>query len=282
MSESVYVNQNGKVIKESHATISVNNRSFRYGDGCFETMKINSGKLLLADYHFERLFLSLKLLQFEVPSFITPRYLHDQILELTKRNQHEKLARVRLTIYRSEGGLYDPQNLRSNFIIQTWELNNANNSLNENGLVIDVFEGAKKVCDNYSAIKSNNYLSYAMAALWVKQQKINDAILLNPHNRIADATIANVFMVKDGIVKTPSLSEGGINGIMRRNLLDRLPDIGIEIIETSLSVDQLLVADEIFLTNSIYGVRWVKRFKEKNYSNYITTLISKKLVHINL
>jgi len=281
MSENVYVNQNGKVIKDCNAVISINNRSFRYGDGCFETMKVISGKLLLADFHFERLFLSLKLLQFDVPSFITPPYLHSQILELIKRNKHEKLARVRLTIYRGEGGLYDPQNLVSNFIIQSWTLNPSNNILNENGLIIDVFEGARKVCDNFSAIKSNNYLGYAMAALWVKQQQLNDAVLLNPYNRIADATIANIFIVKDGTVKTPSLVEGGINGIMRRNLLESLPEIGIKVEETTLSVEELLMADEIFLTNSIYGVRWVKQLKEKIYLNNITSLISKKLVHIN-
>ena len=280
MSENIFVNQNGKFINDSNAVVSVNNRSFRYGDGCFETMKIISGKLLMADYHFERLFLSLKLLQFDVPSFITPTYLHTQILELTKRNKHQKLARIRLTIYRGEGGLYDPQNLVPNFIIQSWVLNPTNNIFNENGLVIDVFEGAKKVCDNYSAIKSNNYLGYAMAALWVKQQQLNDAVLLNPYNRIADATIANVFMVKEGMVKTPSLNEGGINGIMRRNLLEKLPEIGIPVEETTLSVEELLMADEVFLTNSIYGIRWVKQLKEKKYSSNITSLISKKIVHI--
>ena len=196
MSANVYVNQNGKVINEINAVVSINNRSFRYGDGCFETMKVSKGKLLFADYHFERLFNSLELLQFTVPSFLTPEYLLANILNLTQKNHHEKLARIRLTIYRGEGGLYDPQNLVPNFTIQTWELNPTNNLLNENGLVIDIFEKSRKICDNYSAIKSNNYLGYAMAALWTKEQHLNDAILLNPYNRVADATIANVFIIK--------------------------------------------------------------------------------------
>ena len=279
MSANVYVNQNGKVINEINAVVSINNRSFRYGDGCFETMKVSKGKLLFADYHFERLFNSLELLQFTVPSFLTPEYLLANILNLTQKNHHEKLARIRLTIYRGEGGLYDPQNLVPNFTIQTWELNPTNNLLNENGLVIDIFEKSRKICDNYSAIKSNNYLGYAMAALWTKEQHLNDAILLNPYNRVADATIANVFIIKDGIVKTPGLSEGGINGIMRRYLLNQLPEIAVPVEESMLTMDDLLEADELFLTNSIYGIRWVKQLRNKVYGNNITALISKKLVH---
>ena len=183
-------------------------------------------------------------------------------------------------IYRGDGGLYDPQNHFPNFLIQTWDLNPANNKLNENGLIVDVFSDAVKHADTYSAIKSNNYLGYAMAALWAKKQHLNDAILLNPFNRVADATIANVFIVKDGIVKTPFLSEGGINGVMRRNLLEKLPLIAIQIQETTLTVEDLLEADELFLTNSIYGIRWVKRLKEKEYGNNMTALIFNKIIEI--
>ena len=276
----VYVNQNGKIIKETTASISVNNRSFRYGDGCFETMKVIDNKLLFANYHFERLFASLALLQFELPNYFTPDYLHQQVLAITQKNYHQKLARIRLMIYRGDGGLYDPQNHFPNFLIQTWDLNPANNKLNENGLIVDVFNDAVKHADTYSAIKSNNYLGYAMAALWAKKQHINDAILLNPFNRVADATIANVFIVKDGIVKTPFLSEGGINGVMRRNLLEKLPLIAIQIQETTLTVEDLLEADELFLTNSIYGIRWVKRLKQKEYGNNMTALIFKKIFEI--
>ena len=248
----VYVNQNGKVIKETTASVSVNNRSFRYGDGCFETMKVVDGKLLFANYHFERLFSSLALLQFELPSYFTTDYLKGQVLALAQKNYHNKLARIRLMIYRGDGGLYDPQNHFPNYVIQTWDLNPANNKLNENGLIIDVFEDAVKHADAYSAIKSNNYLGYAMAALWVKKQHI--------------------------IAKTPLLSEGGINGIMRRNLLEKLPSIGIEAQETTLTIQDLLEADELFLTNSIYGIRWVKKLKEKEYDNNTAALIFKRII----
>ena len=278
MSASIYIHHNGNLIKETAFQISPNNRSFRYGDGCFETMKVMNGELLLSDYHFDRLFNSLELLQFELPNYFTRDYLLLHISNLIKKNHHQKLARIRLMTYRGNGGLYDPESNFPYCLIQSWELNPANNSLNENGLITDIFEGAKKVGDNFSAIKSNNYLGYAMAALWVKQQKINDAFLLNAFDRVADATIANIYIIKDGIIKTPLLKEGCINGIMRRVLLEKIPAIGFKIEETTLGVDELLDADEIFLSNSIYGIRWVKQFKNQHYNNEVSRLIHKRVI----
>ena len=149
-------------MRSDQLLISPDNRSFRYGDGFFETIKVWKGKLVLANYHMERLFTSLNVLQFVPPVYFTPDYITDQVLALAAKNGHQKLARIRITIFRGEGGLYDAQNHFPNHIIQSWELNPANNQLNENGLVLDFFADARKVCDHYSALKSNNFLSYAL------------------------------------------------------------------------------------------------------------------------
>jgi len=277
MAATIYINNNGKIVREDTAFISPNNRSFRYGDGCFETIKLIDGNLLLEHYHFERLFSSLSLLQFVLPTYFTPNFLRGQVVELVKKNNHTKLARIRLMVYRGDGGLYDQQNHHPNFLIQTWQLNPANNLLNENGLIIDVFKGSKKTCDDYSAIKSNNFLPYIMASLWVKKQQLNDAILLNPYQRVADASIANVFIIKDSVVKTSSLDEGGINGVMRRHLLKELPLLGVQTLETPITLSDVFEADEIFLTNCIYGIRWVKQCSDKEYGNLQTAMIYKRM-----
>ncbi len=284
MSQPIYVYQNGKIVKEENATVSINNRSFRYGDGCFETLKLINGKIQLEAYHFDRLFTSLQQLQFNVPNYLTAPYLAEQIQVLAKKNNHQKLARVRLTMYRGEGGLYDVQNNFPYYTIQTWALNPANNELNENGLVIDFFEAARKVVDSFANIKSNNYLCYVMAALWAKENHLNDVLLLNPYQYIADATIANIFIVKDNIIYTPPLSDGCINGIMRKHLITCCKEDNNPIVETSLTVEHIKTADEVFLTNSIYGIRWVKQFGEtvyttcsigaKLYKQYITDFVA--------
>jgi aminodeoxychorismate lyase len=269
---------NGKMLGEEKIAISPNNRSFRYGDGFFETMKLINGKIILVDHHFERLFTTLEIVQFTKPNYFTPTYLQEQIIALAQKNQHQKLARIRLTIFRGNGGLYDVENHQPNYLIQTWELNPANNSLNENGLVIDIFKDAKKVCDNYAHLKSNNYLGYAMAALWAKKNHLNDALLLNPYNHIADSTIANIFIVKDGTIKTPALADGCVAGVMRRHLLTCIKADNMPIQETQITIDDLLQAQEIFLTNAIYGIKWVKQCGSSNYGLQLAALLHKKFI----
>jgi branched-subunit amino acid aminotransferase/4-amino-4-deoxychorismate lyase len=278
MHSNQYLHFNGKILSADKLLISPNNRSFRYGDGFFETIKMINGKIILEDYHFERLFTSLELLQFEKPHYFTADYLRTHIEELAKKNYHSKLARVRLMIFRGDGGLYDPENHFPNHLIQTWELNPSNNILNENGLVIDIFKDAKKACDNYSHVKSNNYLSYAMAALWAKKQHLNDALLLNSYNRIADTTIGNIFIVKDGVVKTPALNEGCVSGVMRRHLLKCMREENMPVEETAIEADELLQASEVFLSNGIYGIKWVRSCGNSNYTQQLSALLHKKFV----
>lgn len=269
---------NGVIMNADKALISADNRSFRYGDGCFETMKAINGKIIHANEHFERFFLSLELLQFDKPNYLTTTYLLDHISKLLMQNGHTKCARVRLTLFRGNGGLYDAENHFPNYIIQTWQLNESNNHLNENGLVIDVYRDAIKVCDKFSHLKSNNYLSYAMAALWAKNNHLNDALLLNPYNKIADATIANIFIIKDGIIKTPDVTEGCVNGIMKNYLLECLRKEKIPVQETSLTVDDVLQANEVFLTNSIYGIKWVKQCGSSIYNLHTAAILHKKFI----
>ncbi len=275
---SLFAKLNGKTLKQEDVSISLNNRSFRYGDGFFETMKVINGRIVLKDLHFERLFSSLDILQFEKPSYFTPEYLTKHILELAIKNHHNTLGRVRLTIYRGDGGLYEPTNHFPNHLIQTWALNNVTNQLNENGLVVDIFRDARKICDRFSETKNNNFLGYVMGAIWAKKQRLNDCILLNPFDKIADATIANVFIVKDGLIKTPPLTDGPVNGVMRRHLLKCFKESGMPVQETSIIIEELAEASEVFFTNAIYGLKWVKQLGPNMYTNQMAITIHKQFI----
>lgn len=273
--QAVYLCYNGKFVAASEPILTADNRSFRYGDGCFETMRVYQGEILLADLHFERLMASLNLLHFDVPSHFTKGYFIRLIKELCNRNNHATLARVRLTLFRSDGGLYDPVNNLPNFIIQTWELQRQILELNENGLVLDIFPDVKKSCDKLSTIKSNNCLPYVMAAMFAKQHRINEAVLLNPYGRVADTTIANIFVVRHQQLITPPLSEGGVCGVMRKHLLKS--DLPFPVIEQPLTVEDLENADEIFLTNAITGIRWVELFRDSSYGNATAAILHELL-----
>jgi branched-chain amino acid aminotransferase len=273
---SHYLLFDGKFFPNDSPVISANNRGFRYADGLFETMKLKAGNIQLAGYHFERLFHGLDLYQFELPPHFTAAWLTEQVLKICRKNQHS-LARIRLTVFRGNGGLYDPESHLPHFIIQTWALNQSQESLNENGLVLGIYPDAQKSMDRFARLKSSNYQPYLLAALYAKKMRWNEALVKNAADRICDATIANLFIVKDGIVSTPSLSEGCVAGVQRRFLLEALPAKGFEVQEAAITVADIYAADELFLTNAIQGIRWAQCCDDKTYTNRQTARIFKEI-----
>lgn len=268
-----YINYNGKIIEGRKAGINISNRGFKYGDGLFETMKSKNGAIFFIDDHFDRLLMGMDLLHFKIPVHFSAAVLKKQITALLKKNGHNNLARIRLTVFRGDGGLYDQINHSPNYLLETWALPDRTGQWNSNGLVIGIYNEVKKSCDILSNLKHNNFLSYVMAALHAKKQKWNDAVVLNSFNRICDTTIANIFLVKDEKIYTPSLGEGCIAGVMRKNMIGQLAKNNIQVTECEISIADIENADEVFLTNSIYNLRWVKSIEGREYSNCYTRQI---------
>ncbi len=255
-----------KFLRTNAPVISADNRSFRYGDGFFATIKYMDGKMQLASFQLDRIMSTLKIMEFKVPIHFSAHYIQNAISALLKKNGHSKIARVRCNFFRGDGGIYDEQNHFPHLMIQSWPLSNTCNKLNINGLDIGIYNNAVKSLDLFSNLKTNNYLPYSMGAIWAKQNYLNDALILNQNKCIADSTIANLFMVKDGKLITPPLSDGPVAGVMRRAIIEYADSFGIEVEETSILPVELLKADEIFLTNAIFGIKYVKSFGNKQYS----------------
>lgn len=256
---------NGKLLPADKPALMVDNRSYRYGDGLFETIKVIDQNISLEKFHFERFFGGLKKMEFKIPALLTTENLKQQILLLCKKNKCNSLARVRLSVFRGNGGINE-SNDDLQYVIECWPVNESVNQLNENGFVIDLYPEARKSCDKFSTLKSANYLPYVMAARYAKENKLNDCLLLNIHERIADSTIANIFLIKDQKLFTPPLSEGCVDGVMRRFIIEQY-----EVNETVLTSNDILSADELFLTNAVYGIRWVGQFRDKTYRHSKTS-----------
>lgn len=268
-----WCNFNGKLYKENEPVIGTASRGLRYGDGIFETMKMLDGNVIFANEHFARLWKGMQTLQFEIPKHFNPEKLTAEILQLAVKNKHEKAARLRLTIIRGNGGLYDAANHQPNYIIETWPLPHSSHTFNSNGLVMGIYADAVKSCDALSNIKHNSYLPYVMGALYAKKQQYNDAVIVNSHGNICETTIANIFLVKDGIVFTPALTQGCVAGIVREQVIACLKKNNYTINQTAITHNMLLQADEVFITNAIYNIRWVQRINDKEYTNTVVQKI---------
>lgn len=283
----MYIYNNGEFTLEEDIGIQPNNRSFRYGDGLFETMRMVNCKIPLFPFHFERLTKGMETLEMERPNNFK-RDLNEIIQNLANLNG-AKSAKVRLMVYRKGGGLYEPNNNESSIFLECIPVNieysNELFSLNETGLNIGLYKEIPKTASIISPYKTNNCLPYIMAALYKKRNNFDECLLQNQYGRIADAIYSNVFIVKSDIKRksqkqikliTPSLEEGGVGGVMRRLILEIAREQNIVCEERSIDLQELMnlnESDEVFLTNAFRGIQWVKRLKyvkiDKNYEDLL-------------
>ncbi|TMI74197.1 MAG: hypothetical protein E6H09_04550 [Bacteroidetes bacterium] len=271
------VSLNGKLFPADKPVLMADNRGYRYGDGLFETMKLINGKIILEAFHFERFFQGLQLLKFKVPSSFTASKLRKQVLVLCEKNKCMDLARVRLSVCRGNGGLQDqPGELQ--WLIECMPADQSVNSINKKGLNVDIYTGLQKNCDVFANLKSANFLPYAMAAEHARENKLDDCIVCNTRGQIADTTIANIFLLKNKLVITPALTEGCVNGVMRRYILEKLRDSDFEVREGVVTKSDLETFDEVFLTNAMIGIKWVAQSKKKKYMNTQTLRIYNDIV----
>jgi branched-chain amino acid aminotransferase len=272
------VSYNGVHYPAGQSLLTADNRGFRYGDGLFETMYVQGGRIRLGKYHFDRLLSGMALLDFEIPPFFAEK-LTKEILAVCEANglSATLAARVRLVVFRGESSFLGPVDRFPNYIIQSWSLPAIHEAM-ESGLAIDIFPDGRKACDMLSNLKSNNYLLYILAAHYAKKQGLDDCLVLNSQNRIADSTIANLFYIRQGQFYTPPLSEGAVAGVMRRHLLEALPQAGYIVHLQPVVPEDLLTADEIFLTNALRGISPVRSVQGRSYTSQLAVAVDEQLI----
>lgn len=274
----MYICFDGKMIPQGEPVLLPANKAYRYGDGLFETIKMIDGEMPLFDLHMQRLFDGLKTLEFSIPGLFTAEKLRSDIISLSNKNKCAALGRIRLSVSRGEGGIYEQENDRLHYLVEAWPASQASNKLNENGLIIGVYPHARKSTDVFSSLKSASYLPYTMAARYARQQQWNDCLILNNAGNIADATIANVFLVKNDKFITPAADQGGVDGVMRKYLLERMRIAKYNVRETTISVKDLQDADAIFLSNAMNGIRWVGQLEQKSFTNKTSVEIYREFI----
>lgn len=252
------------------------NRSFLYGDGLFETIKMVKGKALFFNQHYVRFIEGLVALQMEVPEDWGVPFFKKLVEETAAANNFEN-ARLRLTFWRKSGGYYTPENQNPEYIIEAFELKETFYNLNSDGLNVGVYREIAKPINLLSSFKSANALPYVMAGLYKAKNNLDDALLCNLEGRIIEATYSNIFLKTGSKIYTPAVEEGCVNGVMRRVLIKLCRKMQIEVVETQVSFSDIENADELFLTNVMQGIRWVGSINNKTFQQGIAPMLLGKL-----
>lgn len=267
------INFNGDLIPSSQFRLTQNNRAFNYGDAIFDTLKAFENNIYFIEDHYFRLMSSMRMLRMEIPMDFNLDYYKAQIEKTLQINELNSLARIRLTVFRKEGGLYAPKTQEVDFIIEAQAL-----KINKpQEYEIELFKDFPIVSGLLSTIKTNNKMLSVLGSIFAEENGYQNAILINEKKNLVEANNANLFLVKGNEVFTPPLSEGCLNGILRKQIIAIVKKMeGAELIERPIAPIELLQADEVFLTNSIFDIQSVSKYRKKQYTQKITKLIEKE------
>lgn len=271
------INFNGNIIALD-ANLLVQNRAFLYGDGVFETVKIIDSKILFLEDHYFRLMSSMRVIRMEIPMNFTLEYFEEQIISLSKYKNFEASSRARITVFRNDGGYYLPKTNTISFLIHVEPLENTLYSINENKYEVDLYKDFYVTKQLLSSIKTTNKIINVTGSIFANENGLDNCLLMNETKNIIEALQGNIFMLKDSKLITPPISEGCLNGIMRKQILALAKSLeDIEVVEEIISPFDIQKAEEIFITNVIKGIQPITKYRKKEFSINLAKILVQKL-----
>ena len=271
------VNFNGNIQENCLITID-SNRGFLFGDSVFETIKVLDNKVLFLEDHYFRLMASMRICRMEIPMNLTMEYFESQIINLIEVLTPSKSFRVRFSAYRNAEGFYLPKSREVQFIITATPLENDLYKIDERNYEVELYKDFYVSKQLLSSLKTNNKMLQVMGSIFASENGYDNCLVVNEDKNVVEALQSNLFMKTGNVVITPPVSDGCLNGVMRKQILEILKKIeGIEVKETSISPFDLQKADELFLTNVISGIQPITKYRKKEYTSDFANEVVKRL-----
>jgi branched-chain amino acid aminotransferase len=271
------INFNG-IIQDSDVQLSVSNRSFQYGDGVFETVKVVNNKILFFEDHYFRLMASMRIIRMQIPMEFTLEYLEEEILKLIGIKNIQDSARVRLTVFRNEGGFYLPTDNSVSFVIQAAALEQPGYQFAKSYFEADLYKDFIVPKQLLSTLKTTSKITHVTASIFARENLLDASLLINEDKNVIEASNGNLFMVMGNQLVTPPVSEGCLNGVMRKQIIALAKQMdSVEVIEKPISPFDLQKADELFITNVIIGIQPITKYRKKEFDISFSAQLLEKL-----
>lgn len=252
------INLNGQLLPQDSPVLPASNRGFRYGDGLFESVRYDGYGLPLLDIHWQRLSGGMEVLGMEPPKHWSPEFFRNEISRITGQGA---AARIRVAVFRSGGGWYAPETDEPAFLIEAFPLKATSEVIAQAGMI----ENVRISPGPFSTFKTSNSLPYVLASRILQKNGWEEGVILNDEGRAADGCHSNFFAVLDGKIITPPVSEGAIAGIMRSVALALAGQVEIR----PVWPEELNLVTEIWFSNAVSGLRWVRDFEGRPLKNHI-------------
>ncbi len=271
-----FVLYNSTIYPKSQVPLDLCNRAFCFGDAIFETVRGNGHFPLHFPLHYQRIIKAMFSLKMNVASLSKEQELHDLIGKLLKRNMLFGSSRISIEVFRKGKGLLSPEENDVDILVEVNSIPDKKYAWNEKGVFIGVYKDMKKSYGPVSFFCSANALHNTLAVIDAKEAGLYDCVLINERGMLIESASSNIFYIKGNVIYTPSVFSGCVDGVMRKVVIDLIKGKKeLTLVENQgVSEEDLLNADELFLTNAIYGILWVKGFKDKRFFYQKTKMLN--------
>ena len=273
---SIYLN--GSYFNADQPVLRSKNRAFLYGDALFETMLSSNGAIPFLNDHVERLQRSMEILKMRIPFNFNTSFFENETGRLLRRNKFFKWSRIRITVFRNEGGFYTPDTNDVSLLIECSPLAYNKFVVSREGMAIDAYTEHFKPVTRLSAVKSTNALLFVLAGNYRKENNLDECIILNQKRFVCETISSNIFLVKNSKIYTPSFSTACLPGVMRKQVINLILENNIIFSEVdSITLDHIAEADEVFITNAVSGIKWVSMYRDSRYFNKMSSFLVNEL-----
>ena len=270
MAQKVFLNN--QIIDSSQANVSCADGGFLYGAGLFETMRASNSVVFALDDHLDRLFNSAEKLKINLRG--DKKFIADAVYETLNANELKE-ARIRLT---ATSGAVNAENPEPTLLITAVNFESYPKSYYDKGIMVILNSFRQNHADVLTGHKTTSYFSRISALALAHQKRATEALWFTVYGFLAEGCISNVFIVKDSVLFTPSLKTGILPGIARKTVLELAGKNSIKVEEKELTIDDLLGADEVFITNVIMQVLPVIGVEAHNVGKAKPGAITKKIM----
>ena len=264
---------NNKLVDADKATVSVTDGGLLFGAGLFETMRSYGGLVFRLEDHLDRLFTSCQSLSMEIG--YDRKYITDAVYKVLKANNLSD-GRLRLTL--TTGSMSQSQEKpQATLLITVTEFQPYPPEYYKNGVMVVLCGYRQNTADPLCGHKTTNYFSRMIALNQARQKRAAEALWFTIDNRLTEGCLSNVFLVKDSVLYTPSAKTPVLPGVARKTVCELAKEHSIELIEKDLLIDDLLGADEVFLTNVIMQILPVSQIEKHSVGSGQVGAITKDL-----
>lgn len=274
------INHNG-ALTGAHAPIfTAQNRGLLYGDAVFETIRYSQKHLHFFEDHYFRLMAAMRVFRMNIPMTFTPEFLEQECLRVIEAQSEMAPAwRIRLTVYRNDGGAYLPKTRDVQYLVEAKPLQHDQYQAAAD-YKVELFNDYYLQKSMLSNLKSNNKALQVIGSIFMEEQGFDNGILVNDEKEVVEFLNGNLFVVDDGKLRTPPISSGCLDGIMRKQVIRIAKKAGITCTEETISPFDLQRVQEVFMTNAVVGIQPITSYRRTTYENSVAASLQQQLIKL--